>query len=350
MSKANPSIVPQREERSREVSSPVVSGEMRLRVCHVLPGPQDPQRMVFANEQISSLTAWGVVNRTVFLQSRTCPLVVVREALRLRGEIQDFRPHVVHAHYGTVTAMITALCASAPLVITFRGSDLNPCPSISPIRSALGRLLSHLAAYRAAGIICVSADLKRRLWRSGSGIRIISTGIDCSIFQPASRDVAREELGWPAGRPVVLFNAGDDPLVKRRDLALAAVAAARALSLDFDFVELNGTIPHARVPAYLNAADCLLVTSDWEGSPNIVKEAIACALPVVTVDVGDVRERLAGVKPSYIVERSPLAIARGLGEILRHPCRSNGPETIADLSSGSIAKQLVAVYREVVRA
>ncbi|MBX3236604.1 MAG: glycosyltransferase family 4 protein [Nitrospiraceae bacterium] len=340
----------QLEKESTEVLPCSVSSEAPLRVCHVLPGPPDPQRMVFATEQISSLSALGVMNHSVFLWSRTSPVVVLYETRRLRKEIREFRPNLVHAHYGTVTAMLAALSVSIPIVITYRGSDLNPCPSISSIRSRLGRFLSQIAAYRAARIVCVSAELRGRLWRGGSEVRIIPTGVDLSRFRPISRDVARRQLGWPPGRPVVLFNVGDDPLVKRKDLALAAVAEARKMSLDFDFVELNGRVAHADISTYLNAADCLLVTSDWEGSPNIVKEAVACDLPVVTVDAGDVRERLAKVTPSIIVERRPSSIAKGLAEILRDPRRSNGHETVADISSENVARQLVAVYREVLTA
>lgn len=322
------------------------SNPVALRVCHVLPGPDSPHRMVFAREQISSLSALGVINHSVFLQSRTSPQLVFREARRLHRVMEEFRPQVVHSHYGTVTALITALCSRAPMVITYRGSDLNPCPSISPLRSALGRLLSQIAAYRAARIVCVSADLKRKLWRGGDGIRIISTGVNLATFRPASRETSRRELGWPFDRKVVLFNAGDDPQVKRKDLAAAAVAEARKLSLDFDFIELDGRVDHRRMPIYLNAADCLLVTSDWEGSPNIVKEAIACDLPVVAVEVGDVRARLAKVTPSRIVERTPASIASGLVAILNQSGRSNGHETIGDVSSDTVAQQIVALYRE----
>lgn len=318
-----------------------------IRVCHVIPGPEAPYRMVFAREQIKSLSALGVTSHSVFLQSRTSPSVIAREVRRLRRALQEFRPHVVHAHYGTVTAILTALCSRVPIVITYRGSDLNPCPSISPVRSVVGRLLSQIAAYRAARIVCVSAELKNKLWRGGDGVRIVATGVDVTAFRPAPRNTSRRELGWPLGRKVVLFNAGDDPQVKRRDLAIAAVAAARELSLDFDFIELDGKVDHGRIPIYLNAADCLLVTSDWEGSPNIVKEAIACDLPVVTVETGDVRARLAKVTPSCIVERNPTSIARGIAEILHEPHRSNGHETIGDVSSERVAQQIVALYREV---
>jgi glycosyltransferase involved in cell wall biosynthesis len=109
---------------------------------------------------------------------------------------------------------------------------------------------------------------------------------------------------------------------------------------------LDGNEPPARIPLFLNAADCLLVTSNFEGSPNIVKEALACDLPVVSVDVGDVADRLAGVSPSRVVDRSEDAIAAALLEVVGLGLRCNGAAAIGDLSEERIAERIVAVYRE----
>jgi len=64
---------------------------------------------------------------------------------------------------------------------------------------------------------------------------------------------------------------------------------------------------------YLLVADVLLNPSYHEGSPNVVKEAMACGLPVVAADCGDVRKRLAGCTPEAVVDRTPEVFARGAG-------------------------------------
>ncbi|MGC3974401.1 MAG: glycosyltransferase [Nitrospira sp.] len=102
----------------------------------------------------------GVACQAMFLRSRTSPLILMREAGRLQKELAQFGPDLIHAHYGTMTAAVGALVSRVPLVITFRGSDLNPCDSVSPLRSAGGKFLSQLAALRARRIICVSEQLK----------------------------------------------------------------------------------------------------------------------------------------------------------------------------------------------
>jgi teichuronic acid biosynthesis glycosyltransferase TuaC len=232
------------------------------------------------------------------------------------------------------------------VVATFRGSDLNPCRSVSRTRSFAGRLLSQLAALAASEVICVSERLRRRLW--WRPVHIIPSGVDTSLFSPRARDEARAELGWPIDERVVLFNAGGDPETKRLDLARKATDLARHLLDGIRLEVLDGNAPPSRIPTYLNAADCVLVTSRFEGSPNIVKEALACNLPVVSVDVGDVRQRLQGISPSVIAAADPDAIARGLVQILSAPERSNGLAGVGEISSATTARRTVDVYRAVI--
>jgi glycosyltransferase involved in cell wall biosynthesis len=96
----------------------------------------------------------------------------------------------------------------------------------------------------------------------------------------------------------------------------------------------------------MNAADVLILTSVHEGSVNAVKEAMACNLPIVSVDVGDVRERLSGVRRCAIVEPTPDTLAKGLDDILREAERSDGRDHLADLTTIAIAEQLRNFYSQ----
>lgn len=323
-----------------------VSSSKALRVCHVLPGPADSSNMIFAKNQILALSEVGVECRSVFLQSRTSPVVLVREVTRLRRELAQFHPDLIHAHYGTVTAAVCALVSRFPLVITYRGSDLNPGPGLFSLRSAVGRLLSQFAALRASRMMCVSTQLKNRLWWRKRFVAVVPSGVDLQRFRPMAKAAARLRMGWKSEEKVVIFNAGFDATRKRLDLAEAAIRMARRWCDDIRLEVLDGSETQERIPLYLNAADCLLMTSDWEGSPNIVKEAIACNLPVVSVDVGDVKERLAHVRPSRIVGRDPAELGRAVADLLRKPGRSHGYEILHELSSEKVAERVVALYRE----
>jgi teichuronic acid biosynthesis glycosyltransferase TuaC len=300
--------------------------------------------MIFARRQVACLQHAGVVCETFLLASRTSPWIMIKEWHRLRKNIRSFRPHVLHAHYGTVTALFSGLSASAPLVVTYRGSDLNPDPSASWLAWLARTLISQFAALRATEIICVSEQLRQRLWWRRHRVAVIPTGVDTSIFYPRPRSEARAQLGWRDDERVVLFNAGGHPKIKRLDLAHAGLEVARNFCGNVRFAVLNGDIAPETVPLMMCAADCLLVTSDWEGSPTVVQEAIGCNLPVVAVDVGDVRSRLAGVWPSSIVDRNPEHIGKALAEILIQRRRSNGTDRVRDISNGAIVERIITIY------
>ena len=320
-------------------------GNGALRVLAVTPLPSSKASMIHVARQVASLEAAGVACQTFNVTSRTSLRIVVREWQRLRREIRAFQPHIVHAHYGTVTAFLAVASTALPVIVTYRGSDLNPNRSRGWLREAVGTLFSQAAALRAARIICVSNQLKGKLWWRRDRVSVIPTGVDTTLFYPRDLNEARRELGWGDER-VVLFNAGD-PFCKRLDLARAAVQFAESLCGRIRFVVLDGNIPPDRVPSMMNAANCLLLTSDWEGSPNVVKEALACNLPVVSVDVGDVRERLERVRPSVIVPRDSCKIGQAISDILRQGQRSNGRELVTALSSQAVSDRIVSLYRTV---
>lgn len=319
----------------------------RLRVLFAVPGQKDASGMIFAHRQIAALEAAGI-EAEVFQFSAGANLIrAIRQGWEMRKRLNTFRPHILHAQFGTLTAFVCSLMPKVPLAVTYRGSDLNPSPSDGWLRNAAQKLLSNLAARRADLILCVSEELKRRLWWGRERAEVLPTGVNLTTFSPMRQDAARVALGWTTEERVVLFHAGRTPPVKRLDLAEAALREARAAMGPVRFEVLWGGVDPSQIPLYLNASDCLLVTSDFEGSPSIVQEALACGLPVVSVEVGDVRERLEKVFPSKIVARDPRALGSALVWILRGRMRSNGRQRIQPLEEGKLAQRLVAAYRQI---
>ena len=319
-----------------------------LRVLFVIPGVAAGHSMVFARRQAAALVAQGFPVEMFDLRSRTSLDAVFSEFRRFRRAVQVFRPQVIHAHYGTVTALFAALGAGKiPLVVTYRGSDLNRLPTERGLRPVAARLLSQLAALRAARIVCVSSQLKNRLWWRRARVTVLPTGVDPEVFRPEPQEALRVELDWREEERVVLFNAGNDARNKRLDLATSAVEQARRWAPSIRLEVLDGSVAPERVPALMNAANCLLVTSDAEGSPTVVQEALATNLPVVSVDVGDIRERLKGVRCSRVAPRDAQALGRALAEVLNPPRRSDGRAVVDAFSSASVARELGRLYREI---
>lgn len=319
-----------------------------LRVLAVIPGGSSCASMIFARRQIERMRRDGITTETFVLKSRTSPRLLFQEWRRLRRVIQDFRPELLHAHYGTVTALLSVLSTSLPVVVTFRGSDLNPDPSTSTLVWMSRRIVSQLAALRATAIICVSEQLQQRLWWRKSRSTVLPTGVDTDRFYPRTKDDTRKQLGWSLDERVVLFNAGGSLALKRLDLARAALDEARRTSSSpVELKLLDGNVEPDGVPLYMSASDCLLLTSSWEGSPTVVQEAMACNLPVVTVDVGDVRARLCGVSPTRIVERNINALGQAIVDILERRERSNGFSLVGDISNQAVVGKIAAIYFQI---
>jgi glycosyltransferase involved in cell wall biosynthesis len=130
-------------------------------------------------------------------------------------------------------------------------------------------------------------------------------------------------------------------------LAEAAVTSLRGLGVSTEMHYLQG-IRNEEVPIWLNASNVLLVTSFHEGSPTIVKEALACDLPVVSVDVGDVRERIKDIDGCYIASDDEVDLAAKLLLVHRGAGKIKGREKLGDVSLGTIARRLEVIYTDVV--
>ncbi len=101
---------------------------------------------------------------------------------------------------------------------------------------------------------------------------------------------------------------------------------------------------------YLNATDVLLLTSKWEGSPNVIKEAMACNCPIVSTNVGDVKWLLDGVEGCFITTNDPRDVADKINKALNFKSKTKGRDKLFRLGFDSehIAKKIIKVYEELI--
>lgn len=236
-------------------------------------------------------------------------------------------------------------------------------------------MLSRISIRLSVFNIFVAARLYQQLYlkkASGEGFdkmkctlnsTIIPCGVEMDTFFPLERGEAIDRFnafqeGNPSPVKIILaperkyvaFAGAFTNRIKNPGLAKEAVALL-AEKYPVELVELKG-YTREEVNWLLNAADCLLMTSDNEGSPMIVKEAMAVGCPVVSVDVGDVSLRLGGARGCYIVDRDASAIAAAVESTIKSGARTDGRDWILleKCDSKSIAKELLSVYRKVLKS
>jgi glycosyltransferase involved in cell wall biosynthesis len=249
----------------------------------------------------------------------------------LRASLDGY--DLVHAVQGAVAPLALAQ-PTRPIVLSLWGTDL------------FGRLgpVSRWCARRASAVVVMSPEMARALGRDA---HVLPHGVDLERFRPRDQGAARADLGWDADAAYVLFPYSEARTVKNYPRATRVVSAARErVDRPVRFETVSG-VAHERVATYMNAADALLLTSDHEGSPNTVKEALACNLPLVSTDVGDVKRRLDGVSPSAVC-RNDRELVDALVSVLRRGDRSNGRTAVRELPEDRQARRLKAVYEDVI--
>lgn len=316
-----------------------------LTVTNMWPSAARPHWGAFVRSQVDSLVAAGVTNTLYEIEGWKGASHYLRALRELPAVARDCAAVLVHAHYGLSGA--AAVRVPLPLVVSFCGDDLLGRPDAQGRLSWKSRALiplSHRAAARADAVI-VKSDEMRRALPGIPDVNVIPNGVDFGRFRERPRAEARRELGWREGGQVLLFPADPEEPRKNFPLAQAVERSLRARGLDVRLEHLYGQ-PQERIAVAMSAADVMLLPSYHEGSPNAVKEALACNLPVVAAPVGDCEERLRGVTPSAIAERTPEAFTEAVSTVLAAGVRSNGREHVAELSLERVAERVLAVYRQ----
>jgi glycosyltransferase involved in cell wall biosynthesis/predicted ATP-grasp superfamily ATP-dependent carboligase len=312
------------------------------------PTPDRPRTTNFIKRQAEALRAAGAHIDVFHFAAEQRLWNYLRAWRAVRRRLATGRYDLVHAQFGQ--SGLVALPKRVPLVVTFRGSDLLGIVSDKTgrhtWRGRVAQRCSRMVARLADAVIVVSEHMKAQL---PAAVRptVIPSGLDLKLFHPIPRDEARRRLGWSPGRRVVLFVGRPFQARKRHSLARDAVALLNR-SLPAELVVAWG-VPHTEMPVYMSAADVLVCTSMQEGSPNVVKEALACDLPVVSVPVGDVALRLQGVAGCELcADERPETIAAALERVLRRDQRIDGRDAVRPLDEELLTQQVLDIYRSVV--
>ena len=304
-----------------------------LVVTNMYPHAGAPDFGTFVYDEVRSLRGLGVGVDVFFINGRAR---TAHYALALPGFWRHLRRrpyHLVHAHYA-LSGVIGRAQWWKPLVITFHGNEVA-----FTFTAPLSRVLARLAD----GVIVTSRWVADHL--AARVDAIIPPGVDLDLFRPMDQRAARAALGLPQDRKLVLF-VGQRRPDKRIPVVEAAVKRVQAAGYPVTFVIASGE-PHERIPLYMNAADVLVLVSEAEGSPMVIKEAMACNLPIVTGDLGDAREVIGDTAGCFFCDRTVEGTAAAIVQALRFGRRTNGRERMRAYALDVAAARVREVYERV---
>jgi len=254
---------------------------------------------------------------------------------RLKKAINDNRIDIIHAHYGFCGAL-SILQHSVPVIITFHNGETL---------TKKGKVISSLAARFSSYNIFVAQHIHDKLYFIPEGYSIIPCGIDMKRLPLLDKQETVRALGLPEGIPNILFGGSFSNARKNYPLAKEAI---ERLPFRVNLIEMKG-FSREQVNKLLCACDLFLLPTKSEGSPQVVKEALACNCPIVATEVADIPQLLSGVKNSYTTGFDAAEIASRIERVLQDGERSDGRKKISELGldNPQIADKLLAIYEKV---
>jgi glycosyltransferase involved in cell wall biosynthesis len=257
---------------------------------------------------------------------------------KLKGESYD----IVHAHY-SLSAFAASLAGAKPLIVSLMGSDVKA----SYYYKLIIKLFQYIFSWKV--IIVKSEDMKRSL--NSQNAIVIPNGVSFNRFFPMNKEHCRENLNWNPSKKHLLFTSNPNRKEKNYVLTKQAIEL-----LNDKEIELHSlvNVPNEQTPIWYNAADVVILTSLWEGSPNAIKEAMACNRPIVSTNVGDVSWLLGDLSGCFLTEFNAKECAESIDKAIQFSLEKGetcGRERLIELGleNSQVAETIASIYMAVIK-
>jgi len=316
------------------------------------PTDTNPGVVPFLVQHVKFLREAGVAVEVFHFQGKRKPFNYLRAWFAVRRLKAWKNADLLHAHWGQ--SAFPSLFSQKKLVITFHGSDLWGIVNKQGNFSSLGKVLvgfSKWIAKRADCCIVVSKHLQGMLPERVRCVRVLPMGVDVGKFHPMEKQECRRSLGMDQHEKIILFFG--DPQRQEKFFTLAEKGVSiydQAHPEESIRLLLIHGVEHDQIPALMNAGDVLILTSKYEGASTVVKEALACGLPIVSFDVGDVKERISQIEGCFVCEDQTIeCLAKGLAVALAHNGRIvPNAAALHQLDERQNVQELIKIYQKVI--
>jgi glycosyltransferase involved in cell wall biosynthesis len=306
-----------------------------MRVLVICSGNPDNQHLsfeedkVFVHEQIQAIRKKGIKVDIYKIIGKGIKGYLKNLKL-VKQQIRKGNYDLIHAHYG-LSGLLAVMQRIRPVVVTFHGSDVNLFKN---------NLISSLVSFSAGWCIFVASKLYNNIFfKPKKRYSIIPCGVDMDVFYPKEKNEARRKLGLSDQKRYILFTSAFSNKVKNFPLAKKSVKLIENVTLlelkDYSRNEVN---------LLLNAVDLLLMTSICEGSPQVIKEAMACNCPIVSTDVGDVKELFENVAGCYLTSFKLEDVVKNINKALEFGKRTQGIDRVKCMDNSNIADEILKIY------
>lgn len=318
-----------------------------LMVMGIYPTARRPHAGTFIKPIVEALRARGHEVELVHPGPMPAPLRYIWATLLVFCKTLGGRYDIVHGHYG-LWCLVARLQWRAAVVSAFLGDDLLGTITARGGYSRKSRLVVHISRWLCR--VSDAATVKSEQMKCSAGredVVIIPDGIDFCLFRPMPRSEARAALGWDQDKNYILF--ANNPAIPVKNFALAQAALHRLAEqgIAAELVVANG-LPQTTVVQYMNASNVLILPSLAEGTPNVAKEAMACNIPVVATDVGDVAQVIGQTVGCSVCPFDAEALANALARAIQHKGPTTGRADIAHLESSVVIEQVLELYEQAI--
>lgn len=223
-----------------------------------------------------------------------------KAAKELKLELKKKEIDIIHAHYSLSALSVILARPKIPIVVSLMGSDAyGEYVGQNKVKfsSRYLTLITYLIQPFVHAIISKSANIDQYVYLKKKA-HIIPNGVNTTIFNELTdKNSIRKELGLPQEKKLVLYLGNKEDPRKNFKLVSDAVRI-----LNDNTIEIVSPFPvsHSQLPKYYSACDVFAMPAFMEGSPNVIKEAMACNCPIVATDVGDAKWVIGNTEGCFV--------------------------------------------------